>query len=713
MNRTPWIAVAIAHAIALMIVVAFAPSAHGQFGLSSKPPVIIRDATVLVDGEMVENCDVLVRGKRIRAVGPDLVAPDGAIEIDAAGKFVMPTMIDLETRVGIATSARSQAPRHLALDAVDPYGLDPWQEALQSGVAYAYLAGQAQAGAGGRGRGLMMPAKDGVPLADLEIENSDAVHVRLGAGAGPIARRNELIGFRKYVAAAKKYQESWEKYREDLAKYEKDLAEYAKKAGKGKKGGKAAAGKNSSKRPSRSGPPRPKTTPKPAPKKKAQSPRLLRGFNFGPPIPGVEVCEDEDCDIVGLHEEGDHEGEHGDEHEGHDHPTRDPETGMPIYRDPAVVAIFEDPAELSPRLTHLDDGTEPHLTWRERPSVKASSLRRTSTCPHCGSGDPLAPEHVAHLQPFPNDAFAEIGDRLAAEYLAALGLSDEGGEAPHDDDHGDDDHDDDDHGDEDHDDEDHDEDHEAEFAFGSFDEKKGAPAAKGGSSKGKGKSKGGAPKQPKMPALNPDLEQIVRILKGEIGVRIEIHRAEDILELLEIIEEYPMRAALVGASEGRFVAKQIAESGLTVLVDASPVTPAQEPSVGGTGFVPPRFGRGGFVRPNFRRANSGYKLPVQGLQSADNAAKLAAAGVPIAITSGGAESSTLLDRAAYAVSQGMDEKVALQAITVNAAKLMGLDKVGRLREGYAASLVVFDGNPFHATSSVERVYRDGEVVFKK
>lgn len=716
MNRTSWIAF-------FAIVAAFSLPVAAQFGLNSTPPVVIRNATVFIDGEMVENCDVMVRGKRIRAVGPDLEAPSDAVEVDGKGKFVLPTLIDLDTKVGTATRSQSQKPRHLSLDAIDPYRLDAWVDALEAGVGYAYVSGVTSSGAGGRGRAVALPSTPMADLDKIQVEGSDAIHVKLGVSAnGPIARRNEVLAFGKYVESAKKYRESWEKYEESLEKYEKDLAEYAKKAGKGK--GKSKPSKSRAKGEAKKGgaPSKPSSKSKSKPKsKKSSAPRrLVGGFNFGLPLPGVEVCDDENCDILGLHDDDDHT-DHAfvvggaDDHEGHDHPAIDPTTGFPLYRDPSVVAIFEDRVELSPRLTHFDDGTEPHLVWRERPSVRVAAQKRKATCPHCGAGDPFAPEHIAHLQPFPDDTFENIGDSLAARYLEELGIEvaeeDHADDDDHDGDHHDGDHDDD-HDDDDHGDEDHDDDHEeGGLAFGRADPKK---PTKGSSSKDK--KSGGKPKLPKRPAVNPDLDQMSRVLAGEIGIRIEVHRAEDILALLKILDDVPMRAALVGASEGRFVAKQIAEAGVPVLIDAAPTPPAQEPAPagGGGGFrIPTRF-PGGFVRPNFGgRGARGFRLPAQGWRSSDNAARMADAGVTIAITSGGDASASLLDRAAYAISQGLDENLAIQAITAAPAGLLRMEKVGRLRRGFAASMVVFDGNPFLATSRVERVYRDGEVVFKK
>ncbi|MCW2718497.1 MAG: amidohydrolase [Pseudonocardia sp.] len=76
-------------------------------------PIVLRGGTVLtVDAarRVLTGHDVLVVDDRIAAVGVDLVVPDGAVEIDAAGGIVMPGMIDTH--------------RHMWQTAMRGYGAD-------------------------------------------------------------------------------------------------------------------------------------------------------------------------------------------------------------------------------------------------------------------------------------------------------------------------------------------------------------------------------------------------------------------------------------------------------------------------------------------------------------------------------------------------------------------------------------------------------------
>jgi 5-methylthioadenosine/S-adenosylhomocysteine deaminase len=76
-------------------------------------PVVLRGGTVLpMDerGKVLHDTDVLVVGSQIEAVGPQLSAPDDALEIDASGGIVMPGMVDTH--------------RHMWQTAMRAYGAD-------------------------------------------------------------------------------------------------------------------------------------------------------------------------------------------------------------------------------------------------------------------------------------------------------------------------------------------------------------------------------------------------------------------------------------------------------------------------------------------------------------------------------------------------------------------------------------------------------------
>jgi imidazolonepropionase-like amidohydrolase len=68
--------------------------------------------------------------------------------------------------------------------------------------------------------------------------------------------------------------------------------------------------------------------------------------------------------------------------------------------------------------------------------------------------------------------------------------------------------------------------------------------------------------------------------------------------------------------------------------------------------------------------------------------------------------------AALAIREGLPKEVALQAITRNAAEIIGVaDRVGSLEPGKDADLVIFSGNPFAIATKVEQVFINGNAVY--
>ena len=62
--------------------------------------------------------------------------------------------------------------------------------------------------------------------------------------------------------------------------------------------------------------------------------------------------------------------------------------------------------------------------------------------------------------------------------------------------------------------------------------------------------------------------------------------------------------------------------------------------------------------------------------------------------------------------EGMDEKEALKAITINAAEITGIShKVGSLEKGKDADIVIYNGHPFDIKTKVLYTIINGEVVY--
>jgi imidazolonepropionase-like amidohydrolase len=193
------------------------------------------------------------------------------------------------------------------------------------------------------------------------------------------------------------------------------------------------------------------------------------------------------------------------------------------------------------------------------------------------------------------------------------------------------------------------------------------------------------PAKPTKPRRVPGQEIFVAALKGEIPVRIEAHRVDDILNALRLADEFKLKVILERATEGAQIVNEIAKRNVPVVW--GPTLPT------GT--------------PRLETLN----------HSPDGAAKLAKAGVRVALTTdgeSGLSSRFLLENAAAAVGFGMNPDDALRAITLTAAEILGVaDRVGSLEAGKDANLVVLSASPWDATTKVEQVWVEGRLTYEK
>ncbi|MBI3856368.1 MAG: amidohydrolase family protein [Planctomycetes bacterium] len=200
-------------------------------------------------------------------------------------------------------------------------------------------------------------------------------------------------------------------------------------------------------------------------------------------------------------------------------------------------------------------------------------------------------------------------------------------------------------------------------------------------------------KEPAKPKVEPRHEVLARALdpKGTLKVRIEVHSADAIALALRLAADFKLRAVLEQATEGGACAVEIAKSKIPVV--AGPV-----------------FRLGGYSVDYLNHSTA-------------TAAALVAAGVPLAIGSFGDEraghwgvgaSRFLAEAAAVAASRGLTREQALAAITLDAAKILGIDKTqGSIEKGKAADLVVLSGEPFETGTRVEKTLIDGVVVHER
>jgi hypothetical protein len=122
--------------------------------------------------------------------------------------------------------------------------------------------------------------------------------------------------------------------------------------------------------------------------------------------------------------------------------------------------------------------------------------------------------------------------------------------------------------------------------------------------------------------------------------------------------------------------------------------------------------------------------PERSGSSIASAAILAEAGVPVAVTCpvggyGGGPGVTIggimgqdlntphID-AAFTVRGGLDNRRALRTLTIDAARILGVDnRIGSLAAGKDADILILDGDPLHYRTFVQTALVNGKVVYEK
>lgn len=176
---------------------------------------------------------------------------------------------------------------------------------------------------------------------------------------------------------------------------------------------------------------------------------------------------------------------------------------------------------------------------------------------------------------------------------------------------------------------------------------------------------------------DPRYEAMLPYLRGERPVLVEAHNRKSIAQALLFAEEQQFNPVLTGATDAWKLADEIKARNVPVILGPTMRGPIED-------WDP-------------------FDAPYT------NAARLYEAGVLFCVRSNSASNSRNAPfQAAICVAYGLPEDEALKAVTLNAARVLGIDReLGSITPGKRANLIITDGSPLQPTTQIKAVFVAG------
>ena len=183
-----------------------------------------------------------------------------------------------------------------------------------------------------------------------------------------------------------------------------------------------------------------------------------------------------------------------------------------------------------------------------------------------------------------------------------------------------------------------------------------------------------------MPEFDLKNHALIPLLRREISAHFHCHRADDMFTAVRIAKEFDLKLVIVHATEGHLIADILGTEKLSAI--SGPV-----------------------ICDRCKPEMKGLELK--------NTAELIKNGVKTSICTDHPviPIQYLPASAAMAVKGGLDSDIALEAITINAAEIAGIDDTtGSIAVGKDADLQLYCGNPLDIMNDPELVMINGKVL---
>lgn len=196
-----------------------------------------------------------------------------------------------------------------------------------------------------------------------------------------------------------------------------------------------------------------------------------------------------------------------------------------------------------------------------------------------------------------------------------------------------------------------------------------------------------APSGRKRPAFDPGLEVWADVASGATPLLLQTPRIGDLRRAFALADEFKLKLVLAGNTQAFEETALLKERKPALLVSVN--------------FDPPRVG-------GFFGGNDDDRDRAEIEKAEKNPAALDKEGVKFALVSGFAPD--FLAGIRKAIEKGLPREVALRALTLTPAEILGVaDLMGSIEKGKIANIVVWSGEPLSKDAKVKMVFVDGEL----
>ena len=204
------------------------PSAWRNAPPEQPAAIVVRNATIWTSGPQgrLEGADLLIRQGRVAAIGTDITAPAGAVEIDASGKHVTPGLIDAHSHTaidgGVNEGTNIVTAEVRIADVIQPESINIYRQ-LAGGLTVANMMHGSANAIGGQNAVIKL-RWGALPDELLMVEATPGIKFALGenpkqSNRNPDERRypQTRMGveqvIRERFRAALDYRRQWQEYR--------------------------------------------------------------------------------------------------------------------------------------------------------------------------------------------------------------------------------------------------------------------------------------------------------------------------------------------------------------------------------------------------------------------------------------------------------------------------------------------------------------------